>query len=127
MKPKKDKTAPAPAKSAAHSNLRSMMKAAIAPRIKPASTALPPRRADDAGGPEFGHADLFGRCAGRAERAVDQGLRPGGDRQDRQHDSGDVPWRRRLVRLGADDEADIEQDRQDRDQRNDRQQQNPPY
>jgi len=70
---------------------------------------------------------LFGRCAGRAERAVDQGLRPGGDRQDRQHDSGDVPWRRRLVRLGADDEADIEQDRQDRDQRNDRQQQNPPY
>src|ERR1700730_12078250 len=75
---------------------------------------------DNAGGAELGHADLLGGRARRAERAVDQGLRPGGDvRQDRKHDRGRVPWRRRLERLSTDDEPDIEQDRQDRDQRND--------
>jgi hypothetical protein len=35
MKPKNDNTAPVPAKSAAHSNFRSLIKAAMAPRINP--------------------------------------------------------------------------------------------
>ena len=93
MKPKNDKTAPAAAKSAAQSNFRSMIKAAMAPRINPASTAEEGHAVvDNPGGAELGHADLLGRSAGRAERAVDQGLRPGGDvRQDREHDCRRVP------------------------------------
>jgi hypothetical protein len=41
-KAEKDKTAPARANRAAQSNLRSIIKAAIAPRISAASTAPPP-------------------------------------------------------------------------------------
>src|ERR1700730_280118 len=79
---------------------------------------------DNPGGAELGHADLLGGRARRAERAVYQGLRPGGDvRQDRKHDCGRVPRRRRPKRLGADNEADIEQAREGRAQRNEGEQQ----
>jgi len=62
--------------------------------------------------PSLGHADLLSRSAGRAEGAVDQGLRPSSDvRQERESDRRGVPYRRRLEGLGADDQADIKQDR----------------
>lgn len=45
IKPKNDNAAPAAANSAAHSSFRSIINAAMAPRINPASTAPPPNNA----------------------------------------------------------------------------------
>ena len=73
---------------------------------------------------ELVHADGRGAGAGGAERAVHQGLAPGGQmRRQRQHDRRRVRLRRALERLRANQHADVEQDRRDRDDRNDGQQQ----
>ena len=67
---------------------------------------------------ELGHADLGGAGAGGGERAVDQRLAPGREmRHQRQHDRRRVALRRLLERLRADQHADVEQDRRDRDHR----------
>ncbi len=69
------------------------------------------------------HADSRGARAGGAERAVHQGLAPGREvRRQRQHDRRRVSGWRGLERLRADQHADVEQDRRDRDHRHQRQQ-----
>src|SRR6185312_12089934 len=70
------------------------------------------------------HADGRGVSPGCTKRAVDLALSPRGNAgDDGENDGGRVLGRRRLKRLSTDDEADIEQDRQDRDQWHHRQQQ----
>ena len=68
-------------------------------------------------------ADSLSRTNGRSEHGVDLQLGPGRKvRRQRQHDGGRVLDRRGLERLCADQHADIEQDRRDRDHRHQRQQ-----
>ena len=88
----------------------------------PASVAPPPSVArpliEHAGLAELVEADRGRVGARRAERAVDLRLAPGGDlRHHRQDDRRRVAPRRFLERLRADQHADVEQDRQDRDHR----------
>ena len=60
---------------------------------------------------------------GRAQRAVHQRLTPGRKMwSEREHDRWRVLGGRGLERLRADEHADIEQDRRDRDHRYERQQ-----
>ena len=70
---------------------------------------------------EFVEADRRRIGPGRPERAVDQELAPGRDvRDQRQNDRRRMVLRRLLERLRANQHADVEQDRRDRDQRNQR-------
>ena len=70
----------------------------------------------DAGIAELVEADRGRVGAGGAERAVDHGFAPGGDlRNHRQNDRRRMAPRRFLEGLRADQHADVEQDRQDRD------------
>ena len=129
MKPKNDSTAPASAYSAARSNLRSMMKAAIAPSISPASV----RAAAEQLHAVVDHAVARQACRGRPASAdvpaaasapstwlCAQVAMLGSMREDHRRR---VTRRRGLERLRADHQADIQKYRQDRHQRHHREQQ----
>ncbi len=67
-------------------------------------------------------AHRLGCIEGRPEHGVDLQLGPGGEmRGQRQHDRRRMLDRRGLERLRADQHADVEQDRRDRDHRHQRQ------
>ena len=90
--------------------------------MMPASVAPPPSVSQalvqDARVAELVEADRGGVGARGAERAVDHGFAPGGDlRNHRQNDRRRMAPRRFLEGLRADQHADVEQDRQDRDHR----------
>ena len=73
---------------------------------------------EHAGIAELVEPDRGGVGARRAQRAVDHGFAPGRDlRHHRQDDRRRMAARRFLERLRADQHADVEQDRQDRDDR----------
>ena len=116
----------ASAKADAFVNCRSMMKTAIAPSMRPPriDAAAHGRRGPRKGrpsAPSLSNPTAAALVPAAAERVVDLQLAPRREvRHQREDDRGRVALGRLLERLRADEHADVEQDRRDGDDRNQR-------
>ena len=126
MKPKKVSTAPASANAAAFDELA----VDDEDRDRAEDQAAEDRAAAEHLEPVVEHADLRRACRGRPRAALVPAapsalsicsLAPGGEvRHEREDDRRRVAVRRFLEGLRADQHADVEQDRRDRDDRDER-------